>query len=207
MKKNCALFILMCMCFALVACSGNQSSTSVPEKKEASATVGEGAVANSQEEVSEENKADDNIEDILDNISKGNSKVNSGINLISYGTATTLDGYYDEMNRGTKYFNDANSDYKAAIKLCGDNSEYATLKKRLQSVVDSVPPKPTASPDADIDKFSAYVDEFDVKYKNYIASVANLEAETETFTEKTGYIITSALKWLLGDKQWKQWKQ
>ena len=126
-------------------------------------------------------------EDILESISNGNAKTSSAINIISYGTADTYEGLYNDCCRGLDLINEAKTEYESAIEKCGEDSKYSTLKKRLQSVVDSIPPKPASSSENDLDRFTS-------DYSSFVNSIANLESETEAFTEETGFIINHALK-------------
>ncbi|WP_026492972.1 hypothetical protein [Butyrivibrio sp. XPD2002] len=183
--KNRFITIFLVAMIVLSGCGTKNAPTKVQSEDTTNESSKESVKNKDSENETSEIKTD--VEDILDCISSGNSKVNSGINAISYGTGTTYDEIYDEMCKGVELFEEAKTDYNAAIDLCEDASEYATLKKRLQKVIDSIPPKPTSATDKALDDFSP-------KYSEFITALANLETETEEFTKATGYIISHALK-------------
>ncbi len=180
MKKY--IFITTVVALLVVGCGSNSSKSVETSSSISSQEATTEAVAETTVEDSE-----DISESILDHISDGNAKVSTAISLISYGSATTYEGVYDETCNGIAKIEEARKDYNEAIELCGDNSDYSTLKKRLQKVVDSIPSKPTAAT-------SSALDDFTENYSQFITAIANLETETDNITKESGYVITHALK-------------
>lgn len=129
----------------------------------------------------------DIVESVLNYVSSGNSKCNSAVNLISYGTATTYDGLYNDACTGVGKFQQACSDYQKAIELCSNYSELGLLKNRLQTVINKCPLNPIAATRNGMYSWSS-------DYSEMVYALENLDTESKSLANKISFSMNEAIE-------------
>ena len=116
----------------------------------------------------------DTLDSIYSYVKSGFSKANSGMDTITYSISMSYEDLYDDVCTSVNYFNNAKSDFNSAIDLCGNHPELATLKSKLQAVVNACPGKPSAATSSALNSWTS-------EYEAVLNSLDSLSTEANNF--------------------------
>ena len=76
----------------------------------------------------------DIVETILDKLTYANGQAD-----LAFTVQVSGSDYYKSFLNGISYYESAKTEYEAALDLCGNYSELATLKKDIQNLINALP--------------------------------------------------------------------